>query len=59
MHRDLNLQIKHVKRNSNSAVQGMAKEAIKYAINNVWLEEILNYIYGIVIREKIASWLIC
>ena len=39
-----------VKRDANSVAHGLAKEPIKYIIDNVQVEEILNYICGIIIQ---------
>jgi hypothetical protein len=48
-------QIHHVKRDANSAAHTLAREAIKSVIDRVWIEEVPPCIYGIVIREQIAS----
>ena len=38
----------------NSAAHILARETVKYVIERIWVEEILNCIYGIVIGEHFA-----
>lgn len=47
-------QIVHIKRDANSTAHDLAREAISSVIDRVWVEKILNYIYGIVIKEQFA-----
>lgn len=44
----------HVKRDANSAAHVLVRETIKNVIGRIWVEEILTYIYGIVIREQVT-----
>jgi hypothetical protein len=46
------------KLNMNSAAHILAREAVKYVIDRIWVEEILNCIYGIVIGEHFSHVLL-
>lgn len=46
----------HVRRDANSTVHGLAKEAVRHAIDKVWIEEIPHFIYGIVIKEQVLPF---
>lgn len=57
MHQLRSWKIDHVKKNANSIAYTLAREAIRSVIDKLWIEEILNCIYGIVIRKQVApAW---
>jgi hypothetical protein len=47
----------HVKREANSAAHGLAREAVTHIVDSIWMEEILPWIYDIVIRELLVPML--
>jgi hypothetical protein len=47
-------KVSHVKRDTNFAAQGLAKEATINVIDKIWLEEIPRTIYDIVILKQFA-----
>jgi len=47
----------HVKREANSAVHGLAREAVTHILDSIWMKEILPWIYDIVIRELLVPML--
>jgi hypothetical protein len=49
-----NWNIRHVNREVNFAAHGLAKNAIRIFMDNVWLEELPNCIRDIVILEQLV-----
>ncbi|XP_059436514.1 uncharacterized protein LOC132169501 [Corylus avellana] len=47
-------QVRHVKRNSNKAAHGLAKEAVRKCIDNIWMEEMPPCISDILAIERTA-----
>lgn len=47
-------EIEHVKRDTNSTACTLGRDASKCVTDRIWVEEISNCIYGIVIGEHFA-----
>jgi hypothetical protein len=46
--------IAHIKREANSAVNGLAHETVIYIVDKIRMEEISHWIYNIVIKELVV-----